>query len=176
AARVVWSINSPPFNPPATKTYGVFITDTKLDMKVDTVITNADASLVTLAGSIVDARLGGAGKQTGPANVIANNIDLDAHGGSIGAPQSANPDARGQPAGRGPQPDQPRHRLGLPARKRDPRGRGCQARHPAREHQRAGRLDPAACRRQREYGSAGSLLRDRGEHVHHRGPVDRHLR
>ena len=64
-------------------------------MKVDHILTNGDASLATLAGSIVDARLGGTGDNTalGVANVVANNIDLDANGGSIGA--AVTPDAVG---------------------------------------------------------------------------------
>ena len=42
------------------------------------VFTNGDASMVTTAGSIVDARNGGAGDAA--ANVIATTVDLDANG------------------------------------------------------------------------------------------------
>src|SRR4029077_12722458 len=44
-----------------TATLGVFLTETSGDMKIDTVDTTGDTSLVTLAGSIVDARNAGAG-------------------------------------------------------------------------------------------------------------------
>ncbi|MFN2609691.1 MAG: hypothetical protein ABR507_02275, partial [Actinomycetota bacterium] len=97
AVRKTWNINSIPSNlPPGTGTYGVFITETPGDMKVNRILTSGDVSLVTLSGSIVDARSGGAGDNTplGVANVVANNIDLDANGGSIGAAQT-NPDALG---------------------------------------------------------------------------------
>ena len=60
------------------------------DLRLDTVTTKADVALVTLAGSIVDARNGGAGDDA--ANVIGNSIDLDANGtgASIGDPTGTN--------------------------------------------------------------------------------------
>src|SRR5207244_8377258 len=79
----------------ATSTLGVFLTETSGDMKIDTVDTKGDTSLVTLAGSIVGARLGGAGDNTPLSlfNVRANNVWLDANGGSIGSGSTLMPDA-----------------------------------------------------------------------------------
>ena len=64
--RTPWDIDSmPPADPAApTGTYGVFITQTTGDMTVNRILTNGDASLVALNGSIVDARFGGAGDNT----------------------------------------------------------------------------------------------------------------
>jgi len=78
-------------------TYGVFVTETTGDLNVDRVLTNGDASLVTLAGSIIDGRSAGAGDNTSlsPANVVANNVWLDANGGSIGSGSTLTPDATG---------------------------------------------------------------------------------
>ena len=100
SARTGWDINNLPSTsaPPviehgaSTGTYGVFITQVVGDMTVNRILTNGDASLATLAGSIVDARFNGAGdnSQFGPANLEANNVDLKATGGSIGtAPATA---------------------------------------------------------------------------------------
>ena len=101
AALAPWNINSLP-NSGATNnvgaasgTFGVFLTQTTGDLQVNTVFTHGDASLVTRAGSIRDARNSGAGDQTFFApNLVANNVDLDANGGSIGAAQTS-PDAVG---------------------------------------------------------------------------------
>ena len=71
------------FDTAAASTLGVFLTETTGDMKIHTVTTNGDASLVTRAGSLVDARNGGAGDDA--ADVIANTVDLKAVGGNIGA-------------------------------------------------------------------------------------------
>jgi hypothetical protein len=60
------------------------ITETKGDLRlkiVDSAV--GDVSLVTLTGSILDGRAG-AGLQTDAAVVLANSIDLQANGGSIG--------------------------------------------------------------------------------------------
>ena len=62
-------------------TAGIFLTETKGDLKVDTVWTTADVSLVTLAGSVVDARAAGAGDAE--ANVFGTNIDIDANRPSL---------------------------------------------------------------------------------------------
>src|SRR6185503_15631710 len=80
----------------ATSTAGVYLTETVNDMKVHTVDTKGDSSLVTLGGSIVDARGGAGGENTAPLtfNVRANNIWLDANGGSVGTP-AGTPDATG---------------------------------------------------------------------------------
>ena len=61
-----------------TGTFGVFITEATGDMTVNTVTTNANVSLRTLGGSILDGRNSGSGLNTGivGANVVANNIDL----------------------------------------------------------------------------------------------------
>ncbi len=72
----------------APVTDGVFLTETTGDMKIDSVTTNGDASLVTRNGSLVDARNGGAGDDL--ANVLANTIDLKAVNGSIGATNGLN--------------------------------------------------------------------------------------
>ena len=66
----------------APVTDGVFLTETEGDMKIDSVTTNGDASLVTRRGSLVDARNAGAGDDL--ANILANTVDLKAVGGSIG--------------------------------------------------------------------------------------------
>jgi hypothetical protein len=68
--------------PAPTGTYGIFLTQTAGDMEVGTVITKGDVSLATVAGSIVDARMGGAGLDS--PGVIGNTIDLYAKGGNIG--------------------------------------------------------------------------------------------
>jgi hypothetical protein len=57
-------------------------------MKIHTVDTNGDASLVTRAGSLVDARNGGLGDDA--ADVLANTVDLKAVGGSVGDPSGLN--------------------------------------------------------------------------------------
>ncbi len=82
--------------PPGSGTYGVFITQTNDngsngDMEIKTVTTNGDTSLTTTNGSIRDARGGtaaGPGINTPasilPPNIFANNVDLNALGGSVG--------------------------------------------------------------------------------------------
>ena len=72
-------------------TFGVFITETAGILELNTVTTNGDASLTTDNGSIADARGStAAGINTAntilPPNIIANNVDLQAIGGSIGSP------------------------------------------------------------------------------------------
>ncbi|MGH3050680.1 MAG: beta strand repeat-containing protein, partial [Gaiellaceae bacterium] len=72
-----------------TGTYGVYLTQTSGDLRINTVTTSADASIATAAGSILD------GLNTGNAgialpNVLADNVDLNALGGSIGAGDGAN--------------------------------------------------------------------------------------
>ena len=97
ATRTGWSITPIPGNlPPVSGTYGVFMTQTSGDLELNRVVTSGDATLSTLAGSIRDARSGGTGDNTpgDPANVVANNIDLQSTGGSIGD-TPANPDATG---------------------------------------------------------------------------------
>ena len=98
ATRRGWNTNPLPVADPgsANGTYGVFITQTTGDLELDTVVTNGDVSLSTFAGSIRDARSGGTGDNTpgDPANIIANNIDLQSVGGSIGDTPST-PDAQG---------------------------------------------------------------------------------
>ena len=75
-------------------TYGVFLTQTTGTMQINVVRTHGDASLAALAGSIRDARGGGTGDNTTfVPNVRANNIDLQAIGGSIG--DAGDPDAVG---------------------------------------------------------------------------------
>ena len=71
------------------KTLGIYLDEVAGDMKVHTVWTEGDNSLTTgnvslrsRAGSIVDARNGGAGDAA--ADVLGQTIDIDAHGGSIG--------------------------------------------------------------------------------------------
>ncbi len=77
-----------------TGTYGVFLTQTSGDLTIAKVETNADASLATDAGSIVDGRGNGGGINTAdtilPPNVIADDVDLLAQGGSIGAADGTN--------------------------------------------------------------------------------------
>ena len=95
AARTPWSMTGASPSIPnaagtnnlgaASGTFGVFLTQTTGTMQVNVVYTHGDASLATLAGSIRDARGGGTGDNaTFLPNVRANNVDLDAIGGSIG--------------------------------------------------------------------------------------------
>ena len=72
----------------APVTDGVFLTETEGDMKIDSVTTNGDASLVTRRGSLVDARNAGAGDDL--ADILANTVDLKAVGGSIGSTSGGN--------------------------------------------------------------------------------------
>ncbi len=75
-----------------TGTYGVFINQTTGALELNTVTTTGDASLTTSAGSIVDGRgTGGVGDTSAvPApNVTANDVDLNAIGGSIGSETDA---------------------------------------------------------------------------------------
>ena len=67
-------------------TRGVFIGETKHDLKVHTIDTLGDVAARTehFSGSIVDARNGGSGLDT-PANIFANFVYLDANAGSIGS-------------------------------------------------------------------------------------------
>ena len=63
---------------------GIYLTETNGDLRLKLVDSaQGDASLVTLAGSIVDGRAG-AGLITDAAVISANSIDLQANGGSIG--------------------------------------------------------------------------------------------
>jgi hypothetical protein len=62
----------------------VFLTETRGDLRLDVVDTDGDVSLVTLDGSIVDARAGGGGAVT--AGVLGNSVDLVANRGGIGSP------------------------------------------------------------------------------------------
>jgi Bacterial Ig-like domain/RTX calcium-binding nonapeptide repeat (4 copies) len=98
ADRRIWSTSPLPAADPGSLdgTYGVFITQTTGDLELDRVVTNGDASLSTFAGSIRDARNGGLGDNTpgDPANIVANNIDLQSVGGSVGDTPST-PDASG---------------------------------------------------------------------------------
>ena len=83
SARQAWNINAlPPADPGAPNgTFGVFVTQTTGDMQVNRILTNGDASLVALNGSLRDARFNGLGdnNQFSLANVEANNIDLAAY-------------------------------------------------------------------------------------------------
>jgi len=88
SATTAYVTLSPPFDPAGVGTFGVFLTETLGDMKVDTVHSKGNASLATVAGSIVDARSGGAGLDI--AGVIGNTIDLYAKAGSIGDPSGGN--------------------------------------------------------------------------------------
>ena len=74
----------------AASTEGIYLTETSGDLKLDIVWTRGDVSLVTLAGSIVDAR-DSSGAGDAEANVFGTNVDLDANGR---APASARPTAR----------------------------------------------------------------------------------
>ena len=76
----------------ATGTFGVYVTQTAGDMTINTVTTNANASLRTLGGSILDGRNGGTGLNTGivAPNVIADDVDLLAGVGSVGAADGTN--------------------------------------------------------------------------------------
>src|SRR5258708_1240006 len=101
ANRAAWSINSLPTSAgtntrgAAPGTLGVFLPQTSGALQVNTVYTHGDASLVPTAGSIRDARNNGAGDNTTfLPNLRANNVDLDANGGSIGDAQT-NPGAVG---------------------------------------------------------------------------------
>ena len=73
AARHAWSAGSLPVAASANNlgssagTFGVFLTETSGDMKVGRILTNGDASLTTLSGSIVDA--GTAARGTTPRSV-----------------------------------------------------------------------------------------------------------
>ncbi|MFL6033492.1 MAG: hypothetical protein ACJ74I_00290, partial [Gaiellaceae bacterium] len=101
--RTGWNINSLPAADPGapTGTFGVFVTQTNLEMEVDRILTNGDASLVALNGSLRDSRNGGAGLNTqfGLPNVEANNIDLAAYcGGSNDPAKCGNIGARAPPA------------------------------------------------------------------------------
>ncbi|MGH3369916.1 MAG: hypothetical protein ACRDPR_07925, partial [Nocardioidaceae bacterium] len=93
--------------PPATTgyvgTYGVFVTETAGDLKLAVVRTGGDASLVTTGGSVVDARAEGAGVNTplSTANVVANNVWIDANGGSIGTAPTGVATLPGGPDGLG---------------------------------------------------------------------------
>ncbi len=88
SATTPYATLSPPFDPAGTGTFGVFLTETAGDMEVDTVNTRGNASLATVAGSIVDARSGGVGDDA--ANVIGNTVNLFARGGNIGDPSGNN--------------------------------------------------------------------------------------
>jgi hypothetical protein len=63
---------------------GIYITEVNGDLRLKLVDSDVgDVSLVTLAGSIIDGRVG-AGLVTDAAVIFANSIDLQAIGGSIG--------------------------------------------------------------------------------------------
>src|SRR5262249_6726767 len=64
-------------------TAGVFIDQTRGDLRLNVVDTHGDASLTTDPGDIVDARLG-SGTALDTPNVIANTVDLWADAGTIG--------------------------------------------------------------------------------------------
>ena len=72
------------------QTQGIFISEVHGNLNVHTVRSVRDVALNTLpsSGSIVDARNGGAGDDD--PDVLGNNIDLDAAGGSIGNPDGSN--------------------------------------------------------------------------------------
>ena len=72
------------------QTEGIFISEVHGNLNVHTVHSVRDVGLNTLpnSGSIVDARNGGAGDDD--PDVLGNNIDLDAAGGSIGNPDGSN--------------------------------------------------------------------------------------
>src|SRR6185503_6712674 len=60
---------------------GIYVTEIAGDLRLNMVeSTQSDVSLVTRAGSILDARAG-AGNVTDDAVIIANSIDLQANGG-----------------------------------------------------------------------------------------------
>ena len=63
-------------------TSGIFIDELTGALKLDTVHSNANVSLRTVGGSIVDGRSGGT--DAGAANVLGRAIDLDANGASSG--------------------------------------------------------------------------------------------
>ncbi|MGB7963803.1 MAG: hypothetical protein WCF12_12730, partial [Propionicimonas sp.] len=71
-----------------TGTLGIFLTETIGDLTLDTVWTSADASLATLAGSVVDGRNNGAGDSE--ANVVATSIDIAARGTGANIGSAAN--------------------------------------------------------------------------------------
>ena len=81
--RTGWNIDAmPPVDPgAATGTFGVFVTQSDKNMDVNRILTNGDASLVALNGSIRDGRSLGDGLNgsTDLPNVEANNIDLAAY-------------------------------------------------------------------------------------------------
>ena len=64
-------------------TDGVFIDQTRGDLRLNVVDTHGDASLTTDPGDIVDAR-SGSGTALDAPNVIANTVDLWADAGTIG--------------------------------------------------------------------------------------------
>ena len=72
----------------AASTLGIYLTETDGDMRVDTVWTRGDAALTTVAGSIRDARNGGAGDAE--ANIFATSVDLDANGAGASIGEAAN--------------------------------------------------------------------------------------
>jgi hypothetical protein len=83
------------FDTTAVKNYGIFLDEMTGNMNVHTIWTVGDDFLdtgnVTLrsrAGSIVDGRANGAGDEA--ADVLAQTVDIDAHGGSIGDPSGNN--------------------------------------------------------------------------------------
>ena len=101
SARTGWNIDALPAADPGapTGTFGVFVTQSNLDMEVDRILTNGDASLVARNGSLMDGRGGGSGdnSQFSLANVEANNIDL----GAYCDPQTPSPNC-GDVGARGP--------------------------------------------------------------------------
>src|SRR4029079_7889831 len=64
-------------------TAGVFVDQTRGDLRLNTVDTHGDASLTTDPGDIVDARAG-SGTALDAPNVFANSVDRWAQGGTIG--------------------------------------------------------------------------------------------
>ncbi len=64
-------------------THGVFVDQTRGDLRLNVVDTHGDASLTTDPGDIVDARAG-SGTALDTPNVFANSVDLWAEGGTIG--------------------------------------------------------------------------------------------
>ncbi len=81
-------VNADDTTAPVSGTAGIFLTETSGDFQVDTIQTVSDVALSTVAGSILDARNGGAGD--GDWNIQGRSIDLFAHGGSIGSPDGLN--------------------------------------------------------------------------------------
>ncbi|KAA5541791.1 hypothetical protein FYK55_16405 [Roseiconus nitratireducens] len=67
----------------ATSADGTFVQETAGDLNIDTVDVSAgDASIVSVAGAILDGRGGGSGDTAW--NIRATSVDLDANGGGIG--------------------------------------------------------------------------------------------